>query len=332
MSKEFKRKEHSDIIVHWTGRDIDANDPEMQKTLPVNWRKHCLRQIEQPSLIKDSKIIEDYVNRLRDILKFGLWLTKDKLPEEIQKTPSCSDDDGRINETPDITRVCFTELKLSESRQHAYEYGRLGIGLKRMFLFNRAGHPLFYISPKKGYTKPNWFSHLINNSQNDTVSNAQKSYFKYMSETEDLNYKYYSESEWRIVCPHNLDEDNAVLNSIRKYFINVAGNINDEIKKYSGINQVQIKQTELEEFIKKNQNKSLKFLIPLDYWLAIIIYPCPAVKIAAECDPEIRNLLSATRSKKIDSLDYNKLAEISKEVGEEYMMPMEIDLDTISHF
>lgn len=332
MSKEFKRKEHSDVIVHWTGRDLDASDPEIQKTIPVNWRKHCLRPIEQPSLIKSPEIIRDYVNRLRDVLKFGLWMTNDKTVDEIKEIPSCSNDDGRVSETPTIAHVCFTELKLSESRQHAFEYGRLGIGLKRMFLFNRAGHPMFYISPRKDIKKPNWFFNFNNTDKQDVTSSAQKSYFKHMSEVEDLNYKYYSESEWRIVCPHNINEDNMVLNNIRKYFIDVNGVLQDEVKKYSDINQVQIKQKEYEEFINKNRDNNLKFLVPLDYWLAIIIYPCPAVKIAAEFDPEIRDLLRATRLKKITSLDYNKLAEISKSVGEKYMMPMEIDLDTISHF
>jgi hypothetical protein len=31
---------------------------------------------------------------------------------------------------PSIPKVCFTELKISESRNHARRYGRLGIGLR----------------------------------------------------------------------------------------------------------------------------------------------------------------------------------------------------------
>jgi hypothetical protein len=90
-----------------------------------------------------------------------------------------------------------------------------------------------------------------------------------------------------------------------------------------------------------NQGKRLKFLVPLDYWLAIIIYPCPAVRAAAEQDNEIRKLIKDTRYQGIDKLcnlldSPNKdslLKELAKlKVGEKYMMPMEIDLDTISHF
>lgn len=44
MSKEFKRTEHSDILVHWTGSDLDNNDPRMQETKKVPWRKHALRR------------------------------------------------------------------------------------------------------------------------------------------------------------------------------------------------------------------------------------------------------------------------------------------------
>lgn len=331
MSKEFKRTEHPDIIVHWTGRDIDAKDPEMQKTLPVEWRKHCLRPIEQPSLIKNPDIIKDYVERLRDILKFGLWMKNDESLAEIKKRPSCSNDDGRIVETPSVARVCFTELKLSESRQHAYEYGRLGIGIKRMFLFDRAGQPMIYAGETKGHGyKPNWFYEKANGNNVSSLDMIQSSFLKYTSELEDLNYKYYSETEWRIVCPNNINEDSKVLKSIKQYFINVNGELSEEIKKYTPINRIKITNTDLQEFIRRNNGNGLKFLVPLDYWLAIIIYPCPAVKIAAERNCEIRRLLRRTRERSTNPLDYNHLCSLG--VGEKYMMPMEIDLDTISHF
>ncbi len=84
MSTEFKRTERSNTIIHWTGKDIDAQDPGFSQTLPVSWEKYCLRPIERPSLIEEPKLIEEYVNRLWDILKFGLWMTncgeKGKIP------------------------------------------------------------------------------------------------------------------------------------------------------------------------------------------------------------------------------------------------------------
>jgi hypothetical protein len=332
MSTEFKRTEHSDILIHWTGKDIDAKDPAFSKTLPVEWRKHCLRPIDQPSLIKEPKLICEYVNRLRDILKFGLWMTADKNLDEIKKT-SQSQDDGRLYETMDVAHVCFTELKLSESRQHAFEYGRLGIGVKRMFLFDRAGQPMIYVGETKGHEpKPNWFRNsgeIINDSPLKVI---QQSFFKYMCEKEDLNYKYFSESEWRIAYSDDASKDDKckVAKDFSKKIINVNGNIDEEIKKYANINQVKIPLNILEEFIKENNSKGLKFLIPLDYWLALIIYPCPAVKIAAERDIEIRRLLQKTRQPLPRNFDCAGLAKIG--VGEMFMLPMEIDLDTISHF
>jgi len=343
MSTEFKRTEHSDIIVHWTGKDIDARDPKFLKTLHVAWRDYCLRPIEQPSLIEEPTLIEDYVNRLRNILKFGLWMTNDRILDEIKKESSHSKDDGRVYEAPNAARVCFTELKLSESRRHAFEFGRLGIGMKRMFLLERAGQPMIYVGETKGHGyKPNWF--FSREARNDTVTQfneVQKSFFKFTSELEDLNYKYYSETEWRIAYSNSIPKDNHTANTIIRYFIDINGNLDCEANKYKNINQISISRADLELFIKMNQGKRLKFLVPLDYWLAIIIYPCPAVRAAAEQDNEIRKLIKDTRYQGIDKLcnlldSPNKdslLKELAKlKVGEKYMMPMEIDLDTISHF
>jgi hypothetical protein len=304
-------------------------------------------------------------------------MKNDESLEEIKKRPSSSEEDGRVYETPDIARVSFTELKISESRKHAYEYGRLGIGVKRMFLFHRAGHPMIYISPFKEYQGKNWFSNYIEDNTQDIKFQAQKSYFKYMSEKEDLNYKYYAESEWRIVCPNNINEYDRIHDSkksidIKNYFIDVNNNnYDEEHKKYQIINEIKYKYTkfkykckdeklinvhnkEFKNFIEKNRGKGLKFLVPLDFWLAIIIYPSLAVKTAAESDPEIRELIRDTRinifneellevvENKIRILQrdnyldkiYYLLSEIQDEnyIGDKYIMPTEIDLDTMSHF
>lgn len=329
MSKEFKRPEHSDIIVHWTGKDIDAKDQEFSKTLSVNWRKYCLRPIERPSLITAPELIKEYVNRLRGILKFGLWMNNDKSLNEIDQAPSQSKDDERLCETMDVARVCFTELKLSESRQHAFEYGRLGIGVKRMFLFDRAGQPMIYAGCRN---KPNWFSSFGGDLEKPHLKSIYKSFFKDMSEEEDLNYKYFSESEWRIVYSDGIanDKECHVAQNVGSNIIHVNGNLNEETKKYARINQVKISPDDLEKFVKENSAKGLKFLVPLDYWLALIVYPCPAVKIAAERDVEIRRLIRKTRKATMKKIDCATLAR--EHVGEKYMLPMEIDLDTISHF
>lgn len=362
MSKEFKRTEHSDIIIHWTGKDIDTKDPEFSKTLPVHWRKHCLRPIQQPSLIKEPELIGAYVERLRDILKYGLWMTGEKSREEIfndTKNNGYSRNDGRVFDNHEVSRISFTELKLSEARQHAYEYGRLGIGVKRMFLYNRAGQPLVYAGPMQkksadkyqgdSYTtkpqKPNWFYYCLGSSD----CNLQ-SLLKYTGEMEDnLNYKYYSESEWRIIYSGALKK----MSSLAKFdgivegknFDNQFIDINDpdnEHKKYN--NKIELNDFKL--YLDKNkdaiQKNKLSYLLPLDYWLGVIIYPCPVVKIVAEQDDEIRQLIFQTRCKRLeqyknllhqeDTKKQGKLETLANCVGGKYMMPMEIDLDTTSHF
>jgi hypothetical protein len=323
MSIEFKRTERSNILVHWTGKDIDKNDPRMQETKIVRWRKFPLRPIERPSLIKKKEVIDDYIKRLRDILKFGLWMRNDELLSR-REIKGCSREDGRIKNTSGIARVCFTELKLSEARQHAYEYGRLGIGIKKMFLSNRAGQPMVYASPIKEYHKPNWFLDSIAEQDKDNLlyKQAQTSFFKYASELEDLSYKYQAEAEWRIVYPEGLDRSKGIGKMICRKFINMAGNPCEEFKKYKiGTCELQ----EFKDYIKINKSKGLKYLIPVDFWLSVIIYPCPAVKIASERNVEIRELLQKTRLPL-----HQQLTEIV--VGEKYMLPIEVDLDTMSHF
>ena len=105
MSEEFRRTEHSDILVHWTGCDIDRDDPRMQKSKEVGWRQFPLRPIERPSLIdvEQYEIAGRYLQRVRDTLKFGLWLVEDKPLQDLGKSPSTkpsSKDDGRFRDAP----------------------------------------------------------------------------------------------------------------------------------------------------------------------------------------------------------------------------------------
>ena len=153
-----------------------------------------------------------------------------------------------------------------------------------------------------------------------------------MCESEDLNYKYYSESEWRIVCPHDFNKDSNTLRATCRYFININGDLNEEVKKYGG----KVLLEELKAYLSKNKSDKLKYLMPMDYWLSVIVYPSPVIKIIAENDPEIRILIRSLKFP-IEEKSYEKLTDegISKRnmiVGEKLMMPMEIDLDTIGHF
>jgi hypothetical protein len=106
---------HSDFFVHWTGKDLD------QVHAPT-WRED-----EGSFIARDSERCTAYLERLFNILRYGLWLT--------EEPPVLVNIAQKSFEIPATPKVCFTELKLSQSRIHAGQYGRLGIGVKRAYLF-----------------------------------------------------------------------------------------------------------------------------------------------------------------------------------------------------
>ena len=113
---------HSDFLMYWTGKDIDD---EYDK----NWYES---DKSKTNIV--HKVNNLYLTRLYNTLKYGLWMT------EADEGELCF---GGSNMTiPLVPKTCFTELKLSESRKHARKFGRLGIGVKRNFLFDRSGRPL----------------------------------------------------------------------------------------------------------------------------------------------------------------------------------------------
>ena len=86
---------HSDLLVHWTGKDID------EKYEP-NW-------YEQPDPEKREHVDSEYIDRLCSILDLGLWMTMRK----AWSLPGGG-------EVPAAPCLCFTELKLS----HSFTRGR----------------------------------------------------------------------------------------------------------------------------------------------------------------------------------------------------------------
>lgn len=105
---------HSDYVVYWTGRKI------MKKygDLSANEKSYS------------PQVVDEFLIRLKNILKFGLWMTK-RAKDDFIKTR---------NEKflkPNVPRVCFTELKISDSLLHAKNFGPMGIGFKRLFVLNR---------------------------------------------------------------------------------------------------------------------------------------------------------------------------------------------------
>lgn len=283
---------HSDYIIHWTGKDIDSE-------FDNKW-------IGNHSSTTNTISTEKYLQRLRNILKFGLWMTENQNDDTVKiKTAEIK--------LPTHSRTCFTELKLSMARSHAAEFGRLGIGFKRFFLFERLGAPMIYFNVY-GY---NWLQPPLLYSTGDDY---YKCLFKPMTlKTEDttIQYKFFDESEWRIIYSsdirHKLNEIG--LDKINHHFVN----IEDITEK---------------EFIDYCKNSKIKpnFTIPIkDRWLAMIIYPSIEVKVRAQSDSEIKDLINSCKNCFVPSPNNNIIVR-NPAFWEPYNSPIEIDLDTCRNF
>ncbi len=252
---------HSDFIIHWTGKDIDNLSNSNRR--------------ENDNL---------YLERLRDILKYGLWMTKNK--EETLVII-----DGEKIKRPNVARTCFTELKLSEVQTHAKEFGSLGIGFKRLFLFDRLGSPMIYYLP----IRRNWFfPPFISNQNKNNLDLYFLCFLKSMArrtKNDRLQYKYFDESEWRIIYSEDIRKL-LLANSelffkecrvdIETLFKNPRNNFNRELNNY---------------YKKLKGDKKPSYLIPLDAWFSMIIYPNISVKNRAKEDKEIQELIKTIKAK-----------------------------------
>ena len=171
---------HSDFLIHWTGKDIDREYDQ-------NWHES-----DKSSTRKNDNVTDQYINRLCDILTHGLWMTSE--------SESTLEFDGAPITVPETPKTCFTELKVSESRKHARQYGRLGIGVKRPFVFTRFGRPLIYYGFHEKINNDVFLRTCANELGNKNLLN----FFKPMNSSLTLNYDFYSESEWRIIFLHEL--------------------------------------------------------------------------------------------------------------------------------
>lgn len=180
-------------------------------------------------------------------MHFGLWMTEEN--EEPIIPISCKREKKGI-----VAKTCFTELKLSESRKHARKYGGLGIGVKRPFLFSRLGRPLIYY----GYAKDSTSDIFLKECADRFTDKKLLNFFKPMnSSSETKNYDLYSESEWRILYDKRL-EGNLIVNPHKS------------------------KNSDYYKKLTTGEKEKLKYLIPLDGWLAMIIYPSLDVKNEAQ--------------------------------------------------
>lgn len=261
---------HSDFLVHWTGKDIEEDIEKQKKLSP------------------EEKNIE-YLKRFKSILKYGLWMKKPA------KRTIIKINDKKFKK-PDIARISFTELKLSITEDHSHLYGKLGIGVKKYFLFNRLGSPIHYCQPGTH----NLFFAPYSNFLETTPEIL--SFFKHMCskhKKRSLKYDLYNESEWRIIFSEN----------IRKSLLK---NNNKKAAKLF-VNPKTI------DYFNSIKNKP-EYLLPLDSWLGLIIYPNLEVKKRAIKDVEIRNLL-----KKIS-------ARGRRNSPEKNCMPIELDLGACKQF
>lgn len=276
---------HSDFLIHWTGKDIDQeHEPD--------WFKNPGSKTT-PEIVKQK-----YIRRLKDILKYGLWMTKHDEDKEITFK------DGASIPRPWTARTCFTELRVSETRAHAVKFGRLGIGFKRFFLFDRMGHLMVYYSPHR----KTWFMPPFNGDYNCNHS-YYSCFLKPMYERKGrgrerlLDYDFYDESEWRIIYS---DEIKTLL----------------EETKHHEINERFIRPSQFPDYydkIKIPDNKP-EYLIPLDGWFSMIIYPSLGIKNLAQADPEIKKLIAEVKQKGcVIRLEKNN-------------WPIEINLDACRNF
>jgi len=280
---------HSDFIIHWTGK---KNIDDISDS---GWA-------DNHSSKTSYEATELYLKRIKDILEYGLWMVKNKEDEFIEV------DNIKLNR-PWVARTCFTELRLSDARAHAEKFGRLGIGFKRFFLFDRLGSPMVYYHP----IRRNWFFEpLLSNFDNGQLKSYSSCFLKQMCEkSKDGTWQYntFDESEWRIIYSDSIKESLLAKKrrDIVKLFINPKDKANK--KHYDYCNAL-------------TADEKPEFLIPLDAWFSLIIYPSLQVKNKAQNDEKIRNLISDIKKKDIPGC--------TKDEKSNY--PIEVNLDACRNF
>lgn len=310
---------HSDYIVHWTGREIlEEKGVDRIPHFPV--RKY------------DPDIVNAFLKRLKDILRYGLWMTKN---ESKNESDHCIVVNKTLLKKPDVARVCFTELKLSDSQWHAGAFGPLGIGVKRYYLFNRLGAPVHYIHDTPSLFLPPFSGVSQEEEQVSPVAYAVSdpespdfelfSFYKNMSRSRSeqgfLEYDLYEESEWRIIFSDDIRR--RLLKEKLKYFVdpkNPPDDLPDKVR------------DDIRRFYESLESKTKpEYLLPLDEWFALIVYPNLQIKNASFADEEIRNLIDELKSPKKLRGESPVLAEGL--VREEIInRPMEIDFGAMKHF
>jgi hypothetical protein len=132
--------------------------------------------------------------------------------------------------------TCFTEIRLSQTIEHASKYGLLGIGVTRKFVLDRWGAPVWYVRNRKDEQIVHYLNYisvepmlfvqeLIDRQilaekqpmqQNFMESVAfTNSFIKNMSTAgkEEDDFVYLDEHEWRIVISEKLLDRGGVVSA-----------------------------------------------------------------------------------------------------------------------
>jgi len=138
----------SDFLVHWTGaKDIEKEYKKGKsivredKTLSDEERKEKYKMLCKERRRKYVKRFHDTLEPigLEDPRANGLWMTRmqEKIPLRKPRDRSLK---------YDVPVTCFTEIKLSDIRDHTMRYGCLGLGFSRSFVIRRFGAPVQYVA------------------------------------------------------------------------------------------------------------------------------------------------------------------------------------------
>jgi len=204
---------------------------------------------------------------------------------------------------------------LSEVRKHAAKFGRLGIGFKRYFVFERMGSPLMYVQENT--------NNLFFPPFTDFFSEEREmlSFVKHMCPKGKTPQKYdlFDESEWRIIYSESIKGklENSDMDDRKKQEI---------LRSFKKINKINDK--EFQDYVKKHdKEKRLEYLVPLDRWFSMIIYPSLAVKLESERSDIIRNLIEDIKP------DLPKGERPSGDARDEiFSKPIELNLDACRNF
>jgi hypothetical protein len=130
------------------------------------------------------------------------------------------------------------------------------------------------------------------------------------SNNHPLEYDQFAESEWRIVFSENIKNGLAKRrrDDIAKRFVNPQTTCDTEVSDYYRGIEGDMKPV---------------YLLPLDCWLSMIIYPSPQVKNAAREDKEIQRLIAEVKARGSVS---------GCPACEKGMWPIELDLDACRNF